>query len=57
MAEWKTPQQELPERFEECAYSYDITFMTKMEIYVTVSIKKSVGTMLMKISHIQQNKA
>ena len=29
MAEWKKPQQELPERFEECAYSYDITFMTK----------------------------
>ena len=29
MIEWKKPQQELPERFEECAYSYDIIFMTK----------------------------
>lgn len=29
MAEWKNPQQELPERFKECAYSYDIIFMTK----------------------------
>ena len=29
MAEWKKPQQELPEMFAECAYSYDIIFMTK----------------------------
>ena len=29
MAEWKKPQQELPKRFEECVYSYDIIFMTK----------------------------